>query len=103
MNPEYFLVLLLILLITLLVEKRHHFHLYHSRKERLEFVAAFLIFGILWDHLAIWRGHWSFPRGGIRYIKIGLMPIEEYLFIFIIPYFVITFYKLIDSKFRKKK
>lgn len=46
------------------------------------------------------RGHWVFPTGKNINIFIGLMPFEEYLFILIIPYFIITIYKLVDSKFR---
>ena len=61
----------------------------------------FFLFGIVWDSLAILRGHWSFPVDKTLGITIGLMPLEEYLFILIIPYFIITIYKLFDSKFRK--
>ena len=91
------------LLITFLLEKTHHIHLYHNRQERVEIVGLFFIIGVLWDSFAIWRGHWLFPAEKNLGIVIGLMPIEEYLFALIIPYFIITIYKIIDSKFRVKK
>jgi len=102
MNLEYLTILLLILFITVILEKANHVHLYHNRKERLEIVGLFFLVGVLWDTFAIWRGHWVFPAGKTFGITIGLMPLEEYLFMLILPYSIITFYKLIDSKFRKK-
>lgn len=100
---EYLIILIALLLAALVLEKTHHIHLYHNRKERLEVVGLFFVIGVLWDTFAIWRGHWVFPPGNNLGIVIGLMPLEEYLFALIIPYFVITIYKLVDSKFRRRK
>ncbi|MFA6257562.1 MAG: lycopene cyclase domain-containing protein [Candidatus Paceibacterota bacterium] len=102
MSFEYLTILLIIFFITLFLEKKHDIHLYKSKRERFEIVGFFFIFGIIWDSFAIFRGHWSFPAGKILGITIGLMPLEEYLFALVIPYFVITVYKLIDSKFGQK-
>ncbi len=102
MSFEYLTILIILLFIALFLENKKHIHLYKSRKERFEIVGFFFLFGVIWDSFAIWRGHWSFPGGGILGVHIGLMPLEEYLFALIIPYFIITVYKLIDSKFRKK-
>lgn len=66
----------------------------------MEVIGLFFVVGVVWDTFAIWRGHWAFPPGKNVGIVIGLMPLEEYLFILIIPYFVLTVYKVIDSKFR---
>ncbi len=97
---EYITILIVLFLIVLVLEKTHHIHLFHNRKERLEIVGLFFIIGVLWDTFAIWRGHWVFPPENNLGIVIGLMPLEEYLFILIIPYFILTIYKIIDSKFR---
>ncbi|MFA6301486.1 MAG: lycopene cyclase domain-containing protein [Candidatus Paceibacterota bacterium] len=102
MSLEYLIILLLIFLFTLFLEKKNHIHLYNSKKERFEIVGFFFLFGIAWDTFAIFRGHWSFPVGKTLGINIGLMPLEEYLFALIIPYFVITVYKLFDSRLRRK-
>ena len=103
MSLEYLIILSVILVGTFIFEKSNHIHLYHSRKERIEIIGLFFLVGVMWDTFAIWRGHWVFPAGKTLGITIGLMPIEEYFFILIIPYFVITIYKLIDSKFRQKR
>lgn len=103
MSFEYLAILLTLLLIAFVLEKWARVHLYHSRKERLEIVGLFFVIGVAWDTFAIWRGHWAFPAGKTLGITIGLMPLEEYLFTLIIPYFVITIYKVVDSRFRKTK
>ena len=99
---EYLLILIILLVVTLIIEKTNHIHLYRNRKERLEVIGLFFIVGVLWDTFAIWRGHWVFPPDKSLGIVIGLMPLEEYLFILIIPYFILTIYKIIDSKFKKR-
>ncbi|MBI2507906.1 lycopene cyclase domain-containing protein [Candidatus Woesearchaeota archaeon] len=98
---EYLIILLTLFLITFILEKVYHIHLYKSKRERAEIVGIFFIIGIIWDSFAISRGHWIFPPENNLGIIIGVMPLEEYLFILIIPYFVITLYRLIDSKFKK--
>lgn len=97
---EYLVILLIILTITVILEKIYRIHLYHNIKERFQIVGIFFIVGVVWDHFAIWRGHWLFPEDRVVGLKIGLMPIEEYLFILIIPYFVLTVYKVIDAKYK---
>lgn len=102
--PEYFIILIVILVITFFLERKYHVHLYHNRKERLVIVLLFLIIGVIWDNYAIWRGHWSFPHDKrVLGIYLGFVPLEEYLFMIIVPYSVITIYKVIDGKFLKRK
>jgi len=97
---EYLIILILLLLITFSLEKIYHVHLYKNIKERMEIIGIFFLVGVAWDHFAIWRGHWIFPENHTLGIKIGLMPIEEYIFIFTIPYFILTVYKIIDAKYQ---
>lgn len=66
-----------------------------SKRERVIVVLIFFIIGVVWDSYAIWRGHWSFGDTGLTGITIGLMPLEEYLFILIVPFWIITTYKVL--------
>jgi lycopene cyclase domain-containing protein len=100
---EYLIILGIIFVVTLLLEKIYHIHLYHNRKERCEIVILFFIMGVIWDSYAIWRGHWVYPPTSNTGIFLGLMPIEDYFFVLILPYFIITLYKIIDSKYRKAR
>lgn len=95
---EYLLILTGLLLISIFLDWKYHIRLYDSRKERILIPIIFLVIGILWDSFAIWRGHWSFEGSGLVGIKIGLMPLEEYLFILIIPYFILTVYRALKKE-----
>lgn len=100
---EYLLILVALLVITLILERVYHVHLYHNRRERFEVVALFFVVGVIWDSFAISRGHWVFPADRHIGAVIGNMPLEEYLFILVLPYFILTAYKIIDGHFRKRK
>jgi len=50
--------------------------------------------GILWDYFATWQRHWIFPGNGLIGVRILGLPIEEYLFVFIIPFFALTIYRI---------
>lgn len=97
---EYLIILLLLLVSAIFIEYRYCIHLYESRKERMVTILVFFTIGVLWDHFAIFRGHWSFSGNGLVGIKIGLMPLEEYLFILIVPFWIITVYKVLIKKIK---
>lgn len=65
-----------------------------------KFILFFFIFGALWDTLAYYKGNWIIPVEKTLGITIGLMPLEDYLFLLISPYFVITIYNFLNSKFQ---
>ncbi len=98
-NPEYLFVLGGFLLAAIFLEKKFHIHLYRNRKERVVAALVFFTIGIVWDTFATWRGHWIFPQENTLGIRIGLLPIEEYLFFLILPFLCITIYKVVDNKF----
>lgn len=58
----------------------------------------YAVIGIAWDQFAISRGHWSFGEQFLLGPKIEFMPIEEFGFIFIVPYFLLVLYKLVEKK-----
>lgn len=95
---EYLSILVILFVSAVLVEYRFHIHLYESRKDRVVVTAFFFVVGVVWDTFAIMRGHWSFNEAGLVGIRIGVMPIEEYLFILIVPFWIITMYKLFEQR-----
>ena len=44
-----------------------------------------------------------FPEGKTIGLRIGLLPIEEYLFMFVVPFLIITLYKVVDGAFIRKQ
>ncbi len=91
------------LLVTIVLQLKFKIKLYNSWKERIIIPLVFFVIGMAWDSFAIYREHWSFKGSGLTGIKIWLLPIEEYLFAIIIPYFIITLYKVLNKKFSTSK
>lgn len=98
--PEYLIILLVILLVTIFIQYKCGIHLYHSRKERLQVILPFLIFGIFLDYFGVYRHYWTFPGDGLIGIRFFGLPIEEFLFFFIAPYFALVLYKFYDRKYK---
>lgn len=98
LNMEYLIVLSGLFLTSFFLEKKYHMHLYQSRKERRIIPLIFFVIGTIWDSFAVYRGHWYFNTTKLIGIKIGLLPLEEYLFFLIIPYFILTLYRFLKRK-----
>jgi lycopene cyclase domain-containing protein len=94
---EYIAILVVLFSLGLYMEHRWKIHLYESRRERVLVVLIFFLIGVLWDTFAIWRGHWYFNEEKLIGVTIGLMPLEEYLFILIVPFWIITTYKVLTK------
>jgi len=90
------LILLAVFFITLFLEFNFRIKLYSSRKERIIIPILFFVVGVILDSFAIWRGYWNF--GELMGITIGFMPLEEYLFMIIFPYFIITLYRVLKKE-----
>lgn len=100
--PEYTLILFLLLAVSVFLQYRYKIKIFKSAPHRLVFFAVIFLVGVIWDHFAVSRGHWNF---GVSYIlgpRVGLLPIEEYGFIAIVPYFILVTYKLIEKKLGNK-
>src|SRR3989344_5619436 len=91
-NFEYLLILLVVLAVTICVEKFYRLQPYRTIWQRIGISIFFFLVAVLWDSFSVWRGHWSFSFNSGY--SIGFLPLEEYLFAFVVPYFVITFYTL---------
>jgi len=55
---------------------------------------------MVWDYFATWRQHWVFPGNGLLGLRFFGLPIEEFLFFLIMPYFAFTLYKVFDKKIK---
>lgn len=74
--------------------------LYNSMQERILFPLSILIIGIVWDIFATLRHHWTFEGPGLIGWHIGTLPVEEYLFFLILPYFTLNLYYTIKNKLK---
>jgi len=99
--PEYFIILVVLFFIALTLQVTLKVKIYHSLAHLFFTNLLGIIIISIWDNLAIYRGHWSFGRQFLLGPKIGLMPIEEYLFILIFPYLGLVVYKILEKKLKK--
>jgi lycopene beta-cyclase len=99
--PEYFFALLLIFVVTLSLHFKFKIKLYKSKAHFFITNSIFVIVAIVWDHIAITRGHWSFDEKFLLGPKIGIMPIEEFGFTLIMAYFGFVLYRLVEKKLNR--
>ncbi|NVM21747.1 MAG: lycopene cyclase domain-containing protein [Desulfobacterales bacterium] len=86
-----------LLIWAFLVKLKYKVQAFKSIKHCVLTMLLFFIVGVAWDHFAIYRGHWAFPGDGILGIHLGLMPLEEYLFIIVVPFWGTVMYRAIEK------
>ena len=99
--PECALILLLLLAISIFLHRRYKLKVFKTRLHLLAYYAVVLFIGIVWDYVAISRGHWFFGEKFLLGPRFGLMPIEELGFILILAYFGRVIYETIDKKLKE--
>ncbi len=100
---EYLFILLVFLCSALLLKWRYSLHLFPSLKSAFLCFSTLFVFGISWDYLGAIRGHWVFPGTGLLGIFIGPLPIEEFLFMIIVPLWIIVIYRLFSKEGERGK
>ncbi|MFA6553028.1 MAG: lycopene cyclase domain-containing protein [Patescibacteria group bacterium] len=98
---EYLFILVGLLILTIALHRVFRLKLYANTNQAIITILVFLVVGVVWDSLAIARGHWLFPPEHNTGWIIGKMPVEEYLFMLIQPYFVMIIYSIIKARFIK--
>ncbi len=97
--PEYLLILILVFLATVFLHIYFKVRIYKSPKHFIIFNSINVFLATIWDQIAISRGHWTFSKEFLLGPKIGFMPIEEFLFVLVLSYFALTFFKILEKKF----
>jgi lycopene cyclase domain-containing protein len=95
---EYLAILIIVFLVSMSLKLRYRIQLFKSVKEGLLVIISLFVIGALWDSYAILRGYWSFEEEFFIGIDIGVMPLEEYLFMLIIPFLALVIYGIVTRK-----
>lgn len=93
----YLQILIPFVLVSIFLELKYKINLYQSKKERFVIPVTFFVIGLIWDWYATINGHWNFNFKNLTGIRIGILPLEEYLFFIVVPYSVLTFYKVLKK------
>ncbi|MEF8847269.1 MAG: lycopene cyclase domain-containing protein [Candidatus Paceibacterota bacterium] len=83
---EYLLILLVFLFSGIFLKWKYNISLYDSSRARIVVPLLFLIVGLTWDYFAVHNNHWNYSGEGLVGVNIGSLPIEEYLFMLIVPF-----------------
>jgi lycopene cyclase domain-containing protein len=100
--PEYFLILMVVLAVAAVLHTAYKVRIYTSTAHCIAVNLVALLAITIWDNFAIYRGHWSFGERFLLGPKIVYMPIEEYMFILIFPYFGLVVYKILERHLKRK-
>ena len=95
---EYLILLISIFLICVIVKWRDKLRLFESVKEGVLVFSSLFVIGSALDSFAILRGYWSYEEHFFLVIRIGVMPLEEYLFMLVIPFLTLTIYRMAKKK-----
>lgn len=94
----YLAILLAFFAIALWLEWKFRLHLYATRKDRIIITLMFFVIGVAWDSFATINKTWIYPGNGLIGVWIGVLPLEEYLFSLIVPFWIVTVYRVLNRK-----
>ncbi|MDD5254352.1 MAG: lycopene cyclase domain-containing protein [Candidatus Nanoarchaeia archaeon] len=101
---EYLIIEIVCFLITFGVHKYYKVKLFRAKSQMITFWVLTFLLGTLWDQFAVYRGHWFYPGKGLIGLNIGLMPFEDYIFIFVVAYAILVMYqvsnKMVDMRYK---
>jgi lycopene cyclase domain-containing protein len=100
---EYLIIELVLFALTALFHAYHRVTIFRSRRQALVFWALVFVLGAAWDNYAVYRGHWLYPPSAVIDLPIGLIPFEDYLFIFLVPYAVLVLYAVANKMSHTKR
>ena len=98
---EYLLVLIFVLLVCAVVKWRLKLVLFNSFKEAFAVTVSLFVIGSVLDSFAVFRGYWNYDNDFLVGVNIGLLPLEEYLFMLVIPFLTLTVYAVAKRKKHK--
>jgi len=95
---EYLILLISIFLACIALKLGFKLQLFESKKHAAVTLGSLFIIGSILDSFALIRGYWSYQQQFFVGITIGFMPLEEYIFMIVIPFLTIVVYRLATMK-----
>jgi lycopene cyclase domain-containing protein len=95
---EYLIMLISIFLVCTGVKLGYKIQLFKSAKECFWVMGSLFVIGSVLDSFAILRGYWNYGDQFLIGIRIGVMPLEEYLFVLVIPFLTLMVNRVVIEK-----
>lgn len=99
---EYILIDIGLAVGTWLLGRLFHVRLFRTWRDAVLVLGIAFLVGVAWDTYGIFRHNWTYPSGHTLGIYIGLMPLEDYAFMLVVPYFVIMVYAIVAQRMSQK-
>jgi lycopene cyclase domain-containing protein len=93
-DMECLVILNSVFLACLAVKWKLKLRFFRSTRESLIVMGSLFAIGALWDSYAIFRGYRSFNDDFFVGLSFGLMPLEEYLFMIVVPFLTLAVYRI---------
>jgi len=79
---------------------RFKLQIFESSKQALVVLVSLFVIGSVLDSFAVLRGYWSYNENKNFFvgIRIGALPLEEYLFMIVIPYLTLTIFGIVRKQ-----
>ena len=98
LRMEYLIILLFWLIVAAAIHYHYRLRLYKNVRQMVVTVGFYFIVGVAWDIIGASREHWTFGHENLIGIRLGVLPIEELLFMLIVPYGILVFYEFFGMK-----
>ena len=95
---EYLILMISVFLACIAVKLGYKLQLFKSKKHAALTLGGLFVIGSALDTFALMRGYWSYQRQYFVGITIGVMPLEEYIFMLVIPFLTIVLYRLASKR-----
>ena len=95
---EYLIGLISVFLVCTAMKLRYNLRLFKSAKEGLLVMGSLFVIGSVWDSFAVLRGYWNYREQFLVGIRIGVMPLEEYLFVLVIPFLTLVVHRIVEKR-----
>lgn len=99
---EYLFIEIILFIIFYFIQRYYKVKIFRNKKQFIVFWILIFLFGIGWDQYAVIRGHWLYPGKGILNIFIGRIPLEDYIFMILIPYGILVAYQVSNKLISEK-
>ena len=99
---DYFIIEIILASLTAALHRVFRLHLFQTTKQMFWFWTIVVFFGIFWDAYAIYSGHWQYSDAALIGLRVLNVPLEDFLFVFVVPYFVLVIYSLSATIFFRK-
>ena len=90
---EYLVLLVSVFLACVALKFLRKLELFKSKKQAALTLVSLFVIGSALDSFALLRGYWSYQQEFFVGITIGVMPLEEYFFMVVIPFLAIVVYR----------